>query len=166
MAASSKNRAQAGAAGRVLVIAGAGDVGGRLALRRAGIGDDVIALRRRDVAMAPGIRMLCADLASGDGLARLPRHVDALVFCAAPDQRDEAAYRALHLDGLRRLMDACGAPRLVFVSSTAVYGQDVGEWVDETSPAEPPAFNGRVLPTDYNSREEAEAVLAGLRRAG
>ncbi|TNJ35358.1 NAD-dependent epimerase/dehydratase family protein [Arenimonas terrae] len=153
MAASSKNRAQAGAAGRVLVIAGAGDVGGRLALRRADMGNDVIALRRRELAMAPGIRTLRADLASGEGLARLPRRVDALVFCAAPDQRDEAAYRALYLDGLRRLMDACEAPRLIFVSSTAVYGQDAGEWVDEASPAEPPAFNGRVL-------RQAEEALA------
>jgi nucleoside-diphosphate-sugar epimerase len=153
MEASSKNRALAGAAGRVLVVAGAGDVGGRLALGRVQIGDDVIALRRRDVEMAPGIRTLRADLASGEGFARLPRSVDAVVFCAAPDQRNEAAYRALYLDGLRRLMDACEAPRLVFVSSTAVYGQDAGEWVDEASPTEPPGFNGRVL-------RQAEAALA------
>ena len=153
MEASPKNRAPAGAAGRVLVVAGAGDVGGRLAQRRVQIGDDVIALRRRDVEMPPGIRALRADLASGEGLARLPRRVDAVAFCAAPDQRDEAAYRALYLDGLRRLMDACEAPRLVFVSSTAVYGQDAGEWVDEASPAEPPGFNGRIL-------REAEAALA------
>jgi nucleoside-diphosphate-sugar epimerase len=157
MAASSKNRATAGAAGRVLVIAGAGDVGGRLAALRAGIGNDVIALRRRDMAMAPGIRTLRADLASGEGLARLPRRVDALVFCAAPDRRDEAAYRALYLDGLRRVMDACETPRLIFVSSTAVYGQDAGEWVDEDSPAEPPAFNGRVL----KQAEEALAAHGG-----
>jgi len=26
-----------------------------------------------------------------------------------------------------------------------VFGQDAGEWVTETSPTEPPAFNGRVL---------------------
>lgn len=153
MEASPENRARAGAAGRVLVVAGAGDVGGRLATRRAGLGDDVIALRRREVAMAPGIRTLRADLATGEGLVRLPRCVDALVFCAAPDQRDEAAYRALYLDGLRRLMDACEAPRLIFVSSTAVYAQDAGEWVDEDSTAEPAAFNGRIL-------RQAEAALA------
>jgi nucleoside-diphosphate-sugar epimerase len=31
----------------------------------------------------------------------------------------------------------------VFVSSTSVYGQSAGEWVDETSPTEPRAFSGR-----------------------
>ncbi|MHC4895149.1 MAG: Rossmann-fold NAD(P)-binding domain-containing protein [Planctomycetota bacterium] len=40
----------------------------------------------------------------------------------------------------------------MFVSSTAVYGQADGEWVDEDSPTEPEGFNGRVL-------LEAEALL-------
>jgi nucleoside-diphosphate-sugar epimerase len=31
------------------------------------------------------------------------------------------------------------------VSSTAVYREDAGEWVDETTPPEPPAFNGKAL---------------------
>jgi nucleoside-diphosphate-sugar epimerase len=142
---SSQNRAGAGAAGRLLVIAGAGDVGGRLASRRVALGDDVIALRRRDADQAPGVRGVRADLASGEGLSRLPRRAEALVFCAAPDRRDEAAYRALYVDGLRRLLDACEAPRVIFVSSTAVYREDAGEWVDESTPPQPPAFNGQAL---------------------
>ena len=142
---SSQNRAGAGAAGRLLVIAGAGDVGGRLASSRAALGDDVIALRRREADHAPGVRGLRADLASGEGLSRLPRRAEALVFCAAPDRRDEAAYRALYVDGLRRLLDACEAPRVIFVSSTAVYREDAGEWVDEDTPPQPPAFNGQAL---------------------
>src|SRR6185369_11478108 len=65
--------------------------------------------------------------------------------CAAPEQRDEAAYRGLYLDGLRRLLDRVQTPRIIFVSSTAVFAQDAGEWVDEDSPATADAFNGRVL---------------------
>jgi len=101
----------------------------------------------------PTLRTVRADLASGEGFARLPRQVEAIVFCAAPDERDEAAYRRLFLDGLRRLLDAVDAPRLLFVSSTAVYAEDAGEWIDEATPAHPVAFNGRGLP-------EAEHVLA------
>ena len=127
-----------------LLIAGAGDVGARLARRQSAAGVEVLALRRRDREV-PGARLLRADLASGEGLQRLPRRIDALVFCAAPEARDEAAYRRLYLDGLRRLLDRVEAPRIVFVSSTSVYGQDAGEWVGETSPAVPAAFNGRVL---------------------
>src|SRR5690606_24982960 len=44
--------------------------------------------------------------------------------------------------------------RVLFASSTAVYGQDDGSWVDETSPTEPRRFTGRCL-------LEAEALLAG-----
>jgi nucleoside-diphosphate-sugar epimerase len=128
-----------------LLIAGAGDLGSRLAALRIGRDADVVAVRRRDVAQHPGVRPVRADLATGEGLSRLPRRPDAVVFCVAPDQRDEAAYRKLYVDGLRRLLDAIDTPRLVFVSSTAVYGQDAGEWVTEASATEPPRFNGRVL---------------------
>lgn len=128
-----------------VLVAGAGDVGQRLARRLAGAGREVLTLRRSEAAAAPGIRPLRADLATGEGLARLPRTLGALVFCAAPDRRDEAAYRALYLDGLRRLLDATDAARVVFVSSTAVYAEDAGEWVDEATPPRPPAFNGQVL---------------------
>lgn len=128
-----------------MLVAGAGDVGGRLAVLRLARGDDVIALRRRDADAVPGLRRLRADIGTGEGLSKLPRQARALVFCAAPDQRDEPAYRALYLDGLRRLLDACDADRVVFVSSTAVFGQDAGEWVDEDSATSPAGFNGRVL---------------------
>ncbi|HEX5755933.1 MAG TPA: NAD-dependent epimerase/dehydratase family protein [Arenimonas sp.] len=137
----------------VCLIAGAGDVGQRVARLRADCGDDVLTLRRREVGGAPGQRALQADLASGRGLDQLPRQIERVVFCAAPDERGEAAYRALYRDGLLRLLDRIDCPRWLFVSSTAVYGEDAGKWVDETTPANPPQFNGRVL-------REAEACLA------
>ena len=142
-----------------LIIAGAGDVGGRLARLRADRGEEVLALRRREAGPVRGVRALQADLASGRGLAALPRQAAAIVFCAAPDARDEAAYAALYVDGLRRLLDACTARRVLFTSSTAVYGEDAGEWVDEATPPRPAAFNGRIL-------RQAEAVLAGLDAPG
>jgi nucleoside-diphosphate-sugar epimerase len=130
---------------RSLIIAGAGDLGSRLANLRAALGEEVIALRRRDVPEAKGVRPLRVDLATGEGFSRLPRRPDALVFCAAPDQRTEAAYRALYIDGLRRLLDVLEVPRIIFVSSTAVYAEDAGEWVDEATEARAESFNGRAL---------------------
>ncbi|MFD0740227.1 NAD-dependent epimerase/dehydratase family protein [Lysobacter koreensis] len=144
-----------------LVIAGAGDVGGRLARLRAARGDEVLALRRRPTESDSAVRAVCADLVSGVGLRLLPRRADALVFCAAPDRRDEAAYRALFVDGLRRMLDHVQAPRVLLVSSTAVYGEDAGEWVDEDTPEQPPAFNGRVLRAAEGelARERGAVVL-------
>lgn len=148
-----------------LLIAGAGDVGQRLARLRVAHGDEVIALRRSERPAQPGVRNVRADLATGAGLEQLPGQPDAVVFCAAPDRRDEAAYRALYLDGLRRLLDRVQTPRLVFVSSTAVYAQDGGEWVDENSPADPIAFNGRVLlAAERELSAQAQGIV--LRLAG
>lgn len=141
-----------------VVIAGAGDVGGRLARLRAARGNDVVALRQRPCDITAGIRTVCADLTTGAGLESLPRQAAAMVFCAAPDRRDEAGYRALFIDGLRRVLDQVQAPRLLLVSSTAVYGESAGEWIDEDTPERPPAFNGRVL-------REAERELACHRGA-
>lgn len=141
-----------------VVIAGAGDVGGRLAKGLVQAGIEVLALRRSAVSPRPGVRPVVADLATGQGLDALPREAAALVFCAAPDQRDEDAYRALYVDGLARLLDACRAPRVLFTSSTAVHGEHRGEWVDEETPPSPVAFNGRVL-------LQAEKRLAGLHGA-
>lgn len=50
-------------------------------------------------------------------------------------------------------------PRLIFVSSTGVYGQVAGEPVDETSPTEPTSFTGR-------RTLEAEQIVAAATAGG
>jgi nucleoside-diphosphate-sugar epimerase len=129
-----------------VLVAGAGDVGTRLARRLVAQGRRVFALRRGQASGGDGIAWLRGDLTRPGTLAGLPA-VDALVFAPAPDARDEAAYRAVFVDGLRNLWEALPAPpaRTLFVSSSAVYGEHGGDWVDEDTPPEPPGFNGRVL---------------------
>jgi nucleoside-diphosphate-sugar epimerase len=129
-----------------VLIAGAGDVGIRAARRLVAQGKQVFALRRSEVAPDPAIRWLRGDLTRPDTLRGLPT-VDSVVFAPTPDARDEAAYRAVFVDGLRHLVEALPVPpaRTLFVSSTAVYGEHAGEWVDETTPTDPPGFNGRML---------------------
>lgn len=129
-----------------VLIAGAGDVGSRLARRLVAEGRQVFALRRGEARGGEGIQWLRGDVTRPETLAGLPA-VDALVFALAPDARDEAAYRAVFLDGLRHVIDALPArpKRTLFVSSSAVYGDHGGDWIDEETPPAPPGFNGRVL---------------------
>lgn len=131
---------------RSCLIAGCGDVGTRLGLRLAASGIEVHALTRRSVPPAP-LRGQHVDLAAPH--PPLPRGLaaDALVYLPAPAQRDAAAYRALYVDGPARLLDALAAPprRFLFVSSTAVYGEDGGGWVDENTPPQPRQWNGQLL---------------------
>ncbi|MEE4303623.1 MAG: SDR family oxidoreductase [Wenzhouxiangella sp.] len=128
-----------------LLIAGCGDLGVRLAARLAGDTWQVHGLRRNTKALPEGIVPLRADLSDPASLARLDADWDAVVYQATPDAYDEAGYRSAYLEGLANLFDRIRTRRLLFVSSTAVYGQDSGEWVDEESATEPARFNGRVL---------------------
>jgi nucleoside-diphosphate-sugar epimerase len=71
-------------------------------------------------------------------------------YTAAADERSDAAYQRAYVTGVARLVERLArmpAPprRLLYVSSTSVYAQQDGEWVDETSPAEPAGFTGRRL---------------------
>jgi nucleoside-diphosphate-sugar epimerase len=150
-----------------VLIAGAGDVGGRVARRLVAQGKHVIAVRRGDVPPDPSIRWLRGDLTRPDTLRGLPK-VDAVVFAATPDARDERAYRAIFVDGFRHLLEALPAPprRTVFVSSTAVYGEHAGDWVDETTPTDPPGFNGRVLVEAEDWLASRDVGGTSLRLAG
>ncbi len=150
---------------RSVLIAGAGDTGLRLAALAASRGWEALALRRREVPIGPGIRALRANLATGEGFDQLPKRPDALVFCAAPDERTEAAYRALYRDGMRRLLDSVEIGRVLFVSSTAVYSEDSGGAVDEDTPADATAFNGRVL-LEAEKELDAHGDAAAFRASG
>ena len=65
----------------------------------------------------------------------------------------QTAYRAVYLDGARNLFEVLTPRRLVFTSSTSVYAQTDGGWVDEESAALPEVETGRLL------RETEEFVL-------
>jgi nucleoside-diphosphate-sugar epimerase len=140
-----------------LLIAGCGYVGSALARFRVERGDTVFGLRRNPVDLPSGVVPIAADLAVLRSLADLPAALDVVVYAASPAGRDDAFYRTTYVEGLRNLLAAVAAQgqkprRVIFVSSTAVYGQARGEWVDETSPAQPTHFSGKRL-------LEAEALL-------
>ncbi|MFA9444597.1 SDR family oxidoreductase [Egicoccus sp. AB-alg6-2] len=131
-----------------VLIAGCGDLGTETGLRLLRDGHDVVGLRRRAERLPSGFERLAGDL--GDALPPLPHDVDAVVFAAAPGQRSVSAYRRVYHDGLAGVLDglqrAGASPqRVLFVSSTAVYGVDDGSWVDETTPTRPNSDTGRVL---------------------
>lgn len=140
-----------------MLIAGCGDLGTRLGQLLSPA--TVYGLRRDASRLPDGLCAISANLLTGEGFSSLPTDIDTVVYCATPGARDEASYRAIYVDALARLLSALPQPRvglrLIYVSSTAVYAQSAGEWVDEQSPAEATAFNGKVL-------LEGEALAAAL----
>jgi len=126
-----------------VLIAGCGYVGSALGARLAAEGHEVLGLRRRAGPLPAGVVPVEADLRDAAALAALPEPFDAVVCAAAPAGRDDAAYRAVYVDGVAALLGALRCGRFVLTSSTSVYGQDAGEWVDEASPTQPGCFRGR-----------------------
>ncbi len=128
-----------------VLIAGCGYVGSALAVRLLAQGHAVVALRRRIAGLPPGVVAVAADLGDRAALRALPGPFDAVVYAAAPDAREPAAYRTVYASGLAALLASVACDRFLLASSTSVYGQDGGEWVDEASRTEPSGFAGRIV---------------------
>lgn len=142
-----------------ILIAGCGYVGCVLGAQLAAQGHRVWGMRRRPLARITGLIPIEADLAIPSSLQGLPPDLDIVFYLVSPSGADDAFYRAAYVDGLRTLLEALEKQgqrpsRVLFVSSTAVYVQQGGEWVDETSPTEPTHFSGQRL-------LEGEQVLFG-----
>lgn len=140
------------------LIAGCGYVGEALGVRLASEGHTVFGLRRRVLSPPPGIVPLEADLGVPASLGDLPDGLDFIFYLASPGGAEDALYRSAYVAGQRHLYEALAHAgqrprRVLFASSTAVYGQQGGEWLDENSPTEPADFRGRRL-------LEAESLLA------
>jgi nucleoside-diphosphate-sugar epimerase len=133
-----------------ILIAGCGYVGTALGARLAADGHCVWGLRRRPEGLPDAVQPLVADLTDAAALRDLPLGLDVVYYTAGAANGSEAAYRAAYVDGPRHLLEALQQQnqqprRVVFTSSTGVYAQRRGEWVDEDSPAEPLHAGGRYL---------------------
>lgn len=131
-----------------VLIAGCGYVGSALGLLLAAEGHTVFGLRRNTASLPEPIEPVRADLSEPLPPGVLPPNLDAVVCAASPGGSSDAAYRTAYVDGPRNVLSALegeDVERLVLVSSTGVYGQKDGEWVDEGSPTEPANPSGRRL---------------------
>jgi len=133
-----------------ILIAGCGDLGIALGQILHAIGHQVWGLKRHPADLPSTLNPLAADLTDPTTLGQLPTALDSVVYSAAATGFNEAAYRAAYVSGVAHLLQALranGQPlqRLLFVSSTSVYAQHQGEWVDEETPATADGFSGRCL---------------------
>jgi len=133
-----------------ILIAGCGDLGAALGQKLHTAGHQVWGLKRGLADLPPGIQPIIADLADPKTLTTLPPDLDFVVYSAAAAGFSEAQYQAAYVVGVRCLLEALHQAgqqpkRLLFTSSTSVYAQHQGEWVDEDSQAEAEGFSGRCI---------------------
>jgi nucleoside-diphosphate-sugar epimerase len=136
-----------------VAILGCGYVGLELGRRLEEAGHEPIGVRRSaegiEAIEATGFRAVRADVTDAADLEAVP-DVDAVVFAASSGGRGADAARGIYVDGLRTAIGAFGArdappERLVYTSSTGVYGDHGGDWVDEGTPLDPGTEKTRVL---------------------
>jgi len=129
------------------LIIGCGYLGRRVAdvwLRR---GETVFALTRSQERAREfrhsGIEPIIGDVTRPESLAGLPE-VGTTLYAVGFDRSAGPSMREVYVDGLTNVLDhiATRTGRFLYVSSTSVYGQTDGEWVDEDSPCEPTRENG------------------------
>ncbi|KPN16150.1 SDR family oxidoreductase [Arthrobacter sp. Edens01] len=142
-----------------VLIAGCGDLGTEAGLRFAAAGFPVLGWRRSPEKIPAPLAGRAADLTGT--LPRVPADTDIVVICVAAGERTEAAYRSAYVDGTSNVLDALERDgvqpqRILFVSSTAVYGDADGGWLDEDSPTAPASVTGAVI-------REAEELLHSRR---
>jgi nucleoside-diphosphate-sugar epimerase len=138
---------------RVVVTGAAGMLGSHLVARLAADGHDVLGVDLRDEPDPPaGARHTVADIRDRAAMTRALAGADAFVHCAAalPSYPDDEI-KSVIVGGTRSVLEAAraaGTPRVVHISSTAVYGLPKRVPTPEDHPREP---------VDAYSRAKAEA---------
>ena len=146
------------------LIVGCGYLGRRVGRLLSDRGDRVFGTARSDSRAAEiadwGIEPVLADVLN-PGSIRLPA-TDRLLYCVGFDRTAGVPMRTVYVEGLRNVLDRLpnAVGRFAYASSTGVYGQDDGGWVDEDSPTEPRHEAGKVcLEGEETARAWGPAIV-------
>ncbi len=130
------------------LIFGCGYLGKRVANAWRDAGDEVFAVTRSEERSAAweaeGLKPILADVTDPATLADLPT-ADTMLFAVGYDRNAGPSIFDVYEQGFQNTLDALPADtgRVVYVSTTGVYGDAAGEWVDEQTPPDPRRDGGR-----------------------
>lgn len=150
---------------RFLII-GCGDLGNTIATKLISQQHKVYGLRRNIDQLSKGVQPIACDFYEIEKLPALPE-VDYVIFSAAAKSRDLDHYRQIYVDAPAAILKALPtAPiRSFVVSSTGVYAQNSGEWIDENSVAEPNTPHSALLLAGESQFKERSACTV-IRSSG
>ena len=138
------------ARGRSLIV-GCGYVGEAVARRLRALGHEVFGLRRTAPQFLPSglpyvpLQGDLTDPGSLDCIEALDTPFDCVVHTVSASGGDAEAYRRVYFEGTGHLLERLRhhpPGSLVYTSSTGVYSQVDGSWVDERSSTEPRSESG------------------------
>lgn len=140
------------------LIIGCGYLGQRVAQRWLQKSYSVSALTRSAEAaeklQALGIMPVLGDVTQPETLAQLPE-ADVMLYAVGFDRRARHSREEVYVNGLDNVLIATAGKvkRIVYISSSSVYGNCDGEWIDEKVTCQPSTPGGEAC-------WEAEKVLA------
>lgn len=129
-----------------VLIAGCGDLGCQLGSQLSQKGHQVYGIRRNIEALPEEITGLECNLFRP--ICDLPDKIDYVFYIVSADKYKDIDYYHAYVLGVKNLLHALQdhhVKRFFFTSSTSVFGQSEGEWVDESSPTEEHGFSTRRL---------------------
>ncbi len=134
------------------LIIGCGYLGQRLGSLLSDRGQRVVgtvrSLKRADHIASLGIEPVIADVLQPHSLGALPA-AERVFYCVGFDRAAGATMWEVYIDGLQNVLERLNrsgvVERFVQASSTGVYGQTLGEWVDEESPTRPLFQSGKIV---------------------
>ena len=124
------------------LVIGCGYLGHRVAMQWLRQGETVHAIsrssRRAGELAAQGMLPIVADVSRPATLDKLPA-VRTVLFAVGYDRKSGLSMEQVYVHGLLHVLDRLpdSVQRFIYVSSTGVYGQDDGSWVDEDSASVP-----------------------------
>lgn len=140
------------------LVFGCGYLGLRVAMRWLAEGTPVCAVtrsgERAQFLQQFGLQPIVADITRPETLVDLPS-ANTVLFAVGFDRNSNDTIQHVYVAGLRNVLGALGSPveRFIYISSTGVYGQSDGSWVDESSACEPVRDGGK-------AHWQAEQLLA------
>jgi nucleoside-diphosphate-sugar epimerase len=130
------------------LIFGCGYLGERVAHRWRDAGHDVVIVtRRRERAAAfeqDGYRAIVADVTASSSLVNLPA-AESVLFAVGFDRAAGGSIEEVYAGGMQNVLAALPSDvgRYIYVSTTGVYGNAGGTWVDEDTPPDPQRDGGK-----------------------
>lgn len=107
-----------------------------------------------------GVQAIVCDLTRPETIREVP-DVQFVVIAVAPDSRDELSYRQIYIDGVRNILSPfkqkLSLPFVVYISSTGVYPDVSGDWVDENTHITPDSERSKIL-----CEAEEQVLKSGL----
>lgn len=124
------------------LVFGCGYLGRRVALRWLAAGDRVVAVTRSEQTARQfaelGMEPLIADVTKPETLGALPA-AETLLYAVGYDRSGGPSIGEVYATGLANVLAAVPPTtrRVIYISTTGVYGDAGGDWIDEATPPAP-----------------------------